>query len=71
MEKFDIIIRKSAAPVEEFEYFCFDCGQLRLSFANINTCGNCESNQIRKATIGTLDKGKLKKDYISRKIDND
>ena len=51
----------------EFEYFCFECGQLRLSFVDENTCGNCGSKQIRKAKIGTLNKEKLKDEFRTSK----
>ena len=51
----------------EYEYFCFECGQLRLSFVDNNYCGNCGSEQIRKAAIGTLDKEKLKNEFSASK----
>lgn len=59
----DLAFRDGKAVKTEFEYFCFECGQLRLSFVDINTCGNCGSNQIRKATVGTLNKEKLKNEF--------
>jgi hypothetical protein len=43
-----------------FEYFCRDCRQLRLSFIDLDTCGNCGSSDIVKGPVGTLDKAKLK-----------
>ena len=51
----------------EYEYFCFNCGELRLSFVDDNDCGNCGSKQIRKAAIGTLDKEKLKNEFCNGK----
>lgn len=45
------------------EYFCKDCGQLRLSFLNETTqCGNCKSNDIIKGDIGELNKVVLTKE---------
>lgn len=46
------------------EYFCYDCGQLRLLFINNKTgCGNCGSDNIISGKPGELDKAKLKKEY--------
>ena len=42
------------------EYFCKDCGQLRLNAANSQTCGNCGSQNLIHGSIGTLDKKSLK-----------
>ena len=64
---FDLAFRNEKKAKVEFEYFCFECGQLRLSFVDIDTCGNCGSNQIRKAIIGTLDKEKLKNEFRTSK----
>lgn len=43
----------------KFEYFCWHCGQLRLSFKELWTCGNCGSLDILKGAVGTLNKAKL------------
>ena len=43
----------------KFEYFCWNCGQLRLSFKELWTCGNCGSLEILKGVPGTLNKAKL------------
>lgn len=43
----------------KFEYFCWNCGQLRLSFKELWTCGNCGSLDIKKGAIGSLNKVKL------------
>ncbi len=63
----DLVFRDGKAAKTEFEYFCFGCGQLRLSFVDIDTCGNCGSKQIRKAAIGTLNKEKLKNEFSTSK----
>ena len=60
--------RKGKRVKIEYEYFCFGCGELRLSFVDENTCGNCGSFKIRKAAIGTLDKEKLKKEFINSPV---
>ncbi len=57
--------RKGKRTRIEYEYFCFSCGQLRLSFVEEDTCGNCGSNQIRKAVVGALDKAACKKERRS------
>jgi ribosomal protein L37AE/L43A len=43
----------------KFEYFCWNCGQLRLSFTELWTCGNCGSIDIKKGDVGSLNKAKL------------
>lgn len=43
----------------EFEYFCRSCKQLRLSFKQLDKCGNCGSGDIVKGIPGTLDKDAL------------
>ena len=46
------------------EYFCFDCGQLRLSLTEDKSkCKNCGSTNIITGEVGELDKQKLKKEY--------
>ena len=49
----------------KFEYFCYNCGQLRLCVDDINrsTCGSCGSDNILKGSVGSLDKRKLKRDF--------
>lgn len=42
--------------IRPFEYLCRGCGQLRLSFVNTDTCGNCGSFNIVKGEVGTLKK---------------
>lgn len=44
------------------EYFCFSCGQLRLSFiADKSKCKNCGSKDVKHSKPGTLDKEVLKR----------
>lgn len=45
------------------EYFCRDCGQLRLSYLDkTEVCGNCGSSNIVKGEPGKLNKEVLKKE---------
>lgn len=47
---------------ELVEYFCFSCGQLRLSCNGVRTnCGNCGSKDIKHGKVGSLDKEALKR----------
>jgi len=47
------------------EYFCFDCGQLRLSLISEKTkCKSCGSLNIITGECGELDKQKLKDDFV-------
>lgn len=52
-----------------FEYFCLDCGQLRLccSDPKRNTCGNCGSGNLIKGKIDSLNKEKLKSEFARQK----
>lgn len=43
-----------------FEYFCKECGQLRLSLRSEKRCGNCGSFNIVIGKVGELDKSTLK-----------
>lgn len=55
-----------AAPLP-FEYWCENCKQLRLSYADITECGNCGAKITMKGKPGELDAEKLRgKDYKSR-----
>ena len=52
------------------EYFCFDCGHLRLTFvANNSICMNCGSTNIVAGKVGELDKDALKKKYNDHEED--
>lgn len=42
-----------------FEYFCYDCKQLRLSYIMTIRCANCGGYRIIKGAINSLDKAKL------------
>ena len=54
-----IILEAFSLP---FEYFCQDCGQLRLCLdPKLNTCGNCGVLKIIKGNYSSLDKDSLKK----------
>ena len=60
----DVKIYKGSKRLEKpFEYFCNGCGQMRLSFVDIDSCGNCGSGMIIKGDPGTLDKDELKRVY--------
>lgn len=52
----------------KFEYYCWNCGQLRLSFKELWTCGNCGSIEILKGGIGTLNKFKLSVQRLNRHL---
>ncbi|MAE81547.1 MAG: hypothetical protein CMB80_02335 [Flammeovirgaceae bacterium] len=58
------------------EYFCYNCGQLRLVPFEIKTnakriCGNCGSTNTIKGAPGSLNKKQLKAEFGGRKsIDN-
>lgn len=43
----------------KFDYFCWNCGQVRLSFKELWLCGNCSSPDILKGRVGTLNRTKL------------
>jgi Zn finger protein HypA/HybF involved in hydrogenase expression len=47
-----------------FEYYCKDCGQLRLSIKNrFEDCGNCHSTNVIVGALNSLDKEALRKIY--------
>lgn len=49
---------------DALEYFCKDCGQLRLSFLKQTIkCAHCGSKKIIKGKPGELNKEKLKQQY--------
>jgi len=51
------------------EYFCNECGQLRLSLSgNPKVCGNCRSDNLTVGELNTLDKDYLKADWASRQL---
>jgi len=56
----DIQIRKGSKHTKPFEYFCKHCRQLRWCCAQIDSCGNCGSEDIIKAEPGKLNKQALK-----------
>lgn len=56
----DIQIRPAKPALHTFEYFCWGCGQLRLSFADVISCGHCGSEQITPGPVGSLDRESLK-----------
>ncbi len=58
-----VVIRKGKRAAAAYEYFCYACGQLRLSLVEADTCGLCGSSNILKGKPGELDKEKLKADY--------
>ncbi|HDZ15190.1 hypothetical protein LCGC14_2036110 [marine sediment metagenome] len=61
-----MIARADLAKTEipAYEYFCYNCGQLRLSIGvTSESCSNCGSLHILKGEPGKLDKKFLKKIY--------
>ncbi len=51
-------------PKDTKEYFCYDCGQLRLSVAKTpNCCGYCSSTNIVVGEPYELDKATLKYNF--------
>ena len=56
----NIVLRNGERAKKPYEYFCRSCQQLRLSWINYDTCGNCGSEDIVKGELETLDKEKLK-----------
>ena len=49
-----------------FEYFCKDCGQLRLAVAKEREgylCANCNSNNITTGDVNALNKEALKDEW--------
>ena len=57
-------ISREGKAGEASEYFCFQCGQLRLSLISDKTkCMRCGSMDIVKGKCGELDKQKLKDDF--------
>ena len=49
---------------EPVEYFCYGCGQLRLSVREFDGfCTNCGSSQVVVGEPNSLDKDTLKKEY--------
>ena len=64
-------VTMSEAEISELpEYFCKVCGQLRLRFKKETptTCGNCGSTDLIVATVGELDKEKLKADGLAQRL---
>jgi molybdenum cofactor biosynthesis enzyme MoaA len=50
-----------------YEYFCMNCGQLRLCLdKKLTTCGNCNSPIKIIGKVGELNGKKLKADYYAR-----
>ena len=53
---------------DPLEYFCYSCGQLRLSFCVHTTQrGSCGSKDIRLGECGSLNKEALKAEYAKNK----
>jgi hypothetical protein len=47
-----------------YEYFCKDCGQLRLCLnPKLKGCGNCGSLRIIRGSLESLPKDKLKDNF--------
>jgi len=58
VEVWQRIMLTKGEPVHE--YFCYNCGQLRLSLCKKTVkCGNCNSPLIKTGAVNTLDKEKL------------
>ena len=52
------------------EYFCNNCGQLRLSLTSITIrCGNCNSTDILIGMVGGLNKEELKEKHKAESED--
>lgn len=52
----------------EFDYWCNNCGQLRR-FCGLDkfvSCGNCGSDDVIKAPVGTLDKDWLRQQWMAK-----
>lgn len=53
---------------EPTDYFCMNCGQLRISLLlDKSKCGNCGSTDIVTGAFGTLDEIKLRREYHGRR----
>jgi len=49
---------------EPVEYFCYDCGQIRLSIEEFDSiCKHCGSTNVIAGAVGSLDKEALKKGF--------
>ena len=60
----DIKIVENGKHGPATEYFCYDCGQLRLTYTDKKSiCMNCGSTNIVAGKVGELDKDALKKKY--------
>jgi len=46
-----------------YEYFCYECGQLRLKLNHTKGCNNCGSLNVIKGKVGELDKDKFKEQW--------
>lgn len=52
-----------------YEYFCKDCGQLRLCLdSNSTGCGNCRSTRLIIVELCGLDRIKLKRKFSQGKF---
>ncbi len=49
----DIKFRRGR-KMKGYEYWCQDCKQLRLSYVETTTCGNCGSKRLIKGQVNTL-----------------
>lgn len=49
------------------EYFCNDCGQLRLAMSRPTTCGACESADLVIGEVNALDGNALKKAWREKR----
>jgi hypothetical protein len=64
-----IIVNKGTTS----EYFCNDCGQLRLSFKpKADICGNCGGNNLITGEVNSLNKEQLKEEWrLRNELEND
>ena len=62
-----ITMHEGGQSCEPFEYFCNSCGQMRLSFVMLSSCGNCYSANIVKGQPHELDREALRKAFEDRR----
>lgn len=66
-----VIVKDSKKGIAS-EYFCWGCGQLRLSLIDDKTsCANCGSDDIERGIPGTLNKTELKREFQQRNYDDE
>jgi hypothetical protein len=49
------------------EYFCNDCGQLRLAMSRPTECGSCKSTDLVIGEVNALDSSALKTAWQAKK----